>query len=61
MRTELTPYQEFLLKRWQHLQGLKPGAPQEQKLLAYARFSVLLEAQRNGLKIVNEEVKEGQR
>lgn len=44
-------YQEFLRLRWQRLFTLKPVTPWERKLLEHARFSIWLEARRNGITI----------
>lgn len=47
--TELTAYQAFLVARWQRLRQLCPVTPWERRLLEHARFSIWLEARRNGL------------
>ncbi|MBI2320788.1 MAG: hypothetical protein HYU88_01470 [Chloroflexi bacterium] len=47
--TELTTYQQFLAERWQRLLQLSPVTPWERRLLEHARFSIWLEARRNGL------------
>lgn len=47
--TEQTDYQAFLLARWQRLCELSPVTAWERRLLEHARFSIWLEAHRNGL------------
>lgn len=44
-----TVYQQFLIARWRRLQSLCPVTPWERRLLDHARFSIWLEARRNGL------------
>jgi hypothetical protein len=45
----LTVYQQFLIARWQRLNALCPVTPWERRLLEHARFSIWLEARRQGL------------
>lgn len=44
-------YREFILARWRWLAGLQPVTPWERRLLNHARFSIWLEARRNGIKV----------
>lgn len=45
----LAVYQQFLIARWRRLNELCPVTPWERRLLEHARFSIWLEARRNGL------------
>lgn len=46
---ERTAYQQLLVERWKRLNEISPVTPWERNLLERARFSIWLEARRNGL------------